>query len=416
MEEKRFHSAAKTALRKQLLEVLEGTAIKDQWVENDITKWGHDFSVAVAKHKKSVLTSEQVWLILLRNVLKVCVEIESEEEVSLSSLVSIETLADNILSVYETYPRSYSIFFPLNFEKSEKLGTHSLNSDVDLIEIQKDSPLLKYSIEQEVNTLSALTGLSELRPKPLFKIGQQILRINTSGYGERSVDDSAISSAISFIKGLIFISKSFDIVESQGSWLRWQDESVLYGKCFVVDNDDPNSNIKAVDLPQELQEHFACYYIGRKRETDIRGETIDLRLRIFNIASQILGSDTPKENNEALSTALVWALDSLSSKNQTVSFIQLCVSLEALLGDEQGAESLSKTLADRCAYLLGKTPTERREIRESFSDLYRHRSKLVHGRRRQIDVESREALYWGNKIILRLIKKEVSNLTKSLAL
>ena len=416
MAEKKFHSAAKASLKTQLLEVLNKTIIKDQWVENDITKWGHAFSLAIAKNKKSILTSEQAWLILLRNVLKVCEEIENEEEVSLSNLISTDILADKILGLYETYPRSYSILFPLNLEKNEKLGTHSLNSDVDLIEIDRESPLLSYSLGQVESTLSALAGLGEVRPKPLFKVGQHLLKINTSGYGERSVDDSAIANAISFIKGLIFISKSFEVVKCEGNWLRWQDENVLYGKCFVVDNDDPDGNIKAVDLPQELQEHFACYYVGKKQETDIRGEKVDFRLHILSIASQILGSDTPKENNEALSTALVWALDSLSSKNQTVSFIQLCISLEALLGDEHGAESLSKTLADRCAYLLGKTPMERREIREKFSDLYRLRSKLVHGRKRQIDSESREALFWGNKIISRLIKKEVSNLKKSLSL
>jgi hypothetical protein len=57
------------------------------------------------------------------------------------------------------------------------------------------------------------------------------------------------------------------------------------------------------------------------------------------------------------------------------------ICLEALLGDEQGQGEINYKLQLRAAILLGKTLSERLEIRESVRKLYSLRSKVVHGRK-----------------------------------
>lgn len=59
------------------------------------------------------------------------------------------------------------------------------------------------------------------------------------------------------------------------------------------------------------------------------------------------------------------------------------ICLEALLGDDSPQE-LTYKLRLRAALLLGKTLPERREIRQAVRDLYDLRSKVVHGRARQL--------------------------------
>jgi hypothetical protein len=79
-------------------------------------------------------------------------------------------------------------------------------------------------------------------------------------------------------------------------------------------------------------------------------------------------------------TAVEWRFDSKEDDNQPLCFIQACIGLEALLGDDDQEEPLTARLADRCAYLLGKSHRDREGIRQHFKEMHKVRSKLVHGR------------------------------------
>lgn len=60
-----------------------------------------------------------------------------------------------------------------------------------------------------------------------------------------------------------------------------------------------------------------------------------------------------------------------------IEFLLLMMSLEVLFND--GGSELSHRLAQRCALLNGRDPSERRSISERLKALYDRRSRLVHG-------------------------------------
>jgi hypothetical protein len=90
--------------------------------------------------------------------------------------------------------------------------------------------------------------------------------------------------------------------------------------------------------------------------------------------------------------------------------LQVCFGLESLLGDAVGSESLTSTLADRCAYLVGSDIKGRNSIREQFKELYAIRSKLVHGTATWLDPNQRHFLRWERSIFEFAIFQEVKHL------
>lgn len=87
----------------------------------------------------------------------------------------------------------------------------------------------------------------------------------------------------------------------------------------------------------------------------------------------------------------------------------MCIGLEAILGDDKLKEGITKSLADRCAYLLCPTAKSRKERRELFEQLYDHRSKLVHGRRTKLGEDAEVSLFLGRRILKEILKKELRN-------
>lgn len=124
---------------------------------------------------------------------------------------------------------------------------------------------------------------------------------------------------------------------------------------------------------------------------------------------------TPDDNKDAqfVKSAIEWAFDSAIEDNETVSFLQMCIGLEAILGEETGRESLTETLADRCAYLLATDIEGRKKIRYNFRELYRLRSKLVHGRAMRINDSEKGFLEWGKRVLNCVIIKEMKDLNLS---
>jgi hypothetical protein len=73
----------------------------------------------------------------------------------------------------------------------------------------------------------------------------------------------------------------------------------------------------------------------------------------------------------------LWA--ALTTNQIDIRYSLLWISLEALLGDEDGGEIIHK-IAERIALFLASTPTEARQLFHKAKNSYSMRSKIVHGR------------------------------------
>ena len=88
-----------------------------------------------------------------------------------------------------------------------------------------------------------------------------------------------------------------------------------------------------------------------------------------------------------------WIYDAIATTNEPVMrYMQFAIAMEVLLQSDPGDEGLTKALANRCAYLIADSASEREKIRNDFPDLYKLRSQIVHnGIDRFSDDEHRKA-------------------------
>jgi hypothetical protein len=59
--------------------------------------------------------------------------------------------------------------------------------------------------------------------------------------------------------------------------------------------------------------------------------------------------------------------------------MKTCIGLEAVIAEQNDELGITEQLADRCAFLLNKTAASRQETRLTMRNIYKLRSKLVHG-------------------------------------
>lgn len=132
------------------------------------------------------------------------------------------------------------------------------------------------------------------------------------------------------------------------------------------------------------------------------------KIECLNIANALLGH----ESKEALRirAAIDWLIQSDIVDDETISFIQICMGLESIFGDDDNEGSLTTILADRCAYLIGRNIKERGEIRSLFRDIYRIRSKIVHGVRNHLSEKEEHLQHIARAFLSNSILKEINNL------
>ncbi|MBM2835346.1 MAG: hypothetical protein HW406_2507, partial [Candidatus Brocadiaceae bacterium] len=195
-------------------------------------------------------------------------------------------------------------------------------------------------------------------------------------------------------------------------------------QIFISHNTEPGIENYSVNLPQTVSDYISKLRLNKDilkptEDEILLGEFEDgktltpsekakILIERLRHAIKLLETSDDDENSESIKTAIEWTFDSITNDNDTFAFIQACIGLEAILGDDGTKEKLMKTLADRCAYLLGGKISNRRKVREDFEKLYDIRSKLVHGRKVKLDNEQLGFLRFAQNMLESIIWKEIS--------
>lgn len=125
------------------------------------------------------------------------------------------------------------------------------------------------------------------------------------------------------------------------------------------------------------------------------------------ISKFLMIEDNEKRN---LLRAIDWAYIGELNQDEDSGFIQICIALESLLaGEEQNINS--DRMADRAAYMLGKTKKERLDIKKKFKKIYELRSKIVHGEN-VMGAEDRGLLYDASFLLDRILRNEINSFLK----
>ncbi len=257
------------------------------------------------------------------------------------------------------------------------------------------------------------------------------VRARTKGYGAGRFETTAVSNAISDVKQFFQLFRRLP----QFSYRRGLIGAIISDQKSQAVLIDPGftTETMTIRLPTDIQtftntasideekletyDHSKASTLlgGEMRPASTRAEKESALGRALVPITRLL--NCPRDtwiDAQRIRTALEWSFDSEQNDNQTLSFIQACVGLEALVGDDDQDEPLVSRLADRVAYLLGQNHEDRIGIRKRFRTIYDIRSKIIHGRRARLKPADASELYLARGMLGDVITEETNRLLRAL--
>lgn len=239
-----------------------------------------------------------------------------------------------------------------------------------------------------------------------FKTGEfPDLVVKVSGYCGTDFNQPTMVKLLSTIKSLIFILEwrkvvhhtySFDMVKA-----------VVFDRYLDIER----MQFLKPDLSQ---------LIGGAR-LSVSSEARKMSAKNANVASMLAAPfvDAGKVmellrlgENAAIATAIEWYMDSRLVENQTVALLEICIGLEAILGDEGEIKDMTNRLCDRLGFLLGKSREQRRILSEQYRKVLSLRGKLVHGKQAKLDQDGSKVLSVARDLLRDVIQHELGQLIK----
>lgn len=376
--------------------------------DNLLCKWNPELEKlqeAIAGLHHSFLSKSNVITIIFN----LCFEFETEHQGRLGPLSDLNNadlqvlLVDRIKSYFESLPRKYTL----------RIGLPSFPQwDITTYEISKS---IRFVIEEtQPNSLAVL-----MRQKTVSPHFGAYIEISASGYSDWSPDSLTASACLSLAKQSAFI------LITHGSCQR----NFLQVRASATLTDETAGLTKEINLPDSIARCFGQLVPNEKelliydnKSVTILGDpgrpaitneekTASFRYILHDVHRFFEAEDHP--DFEGISAGIEWYQDSIFADNQSFSYIAACIGLEALFGSNNNIDNLSKRLADRYAFLLGKSRAERESMIKDYTDVLNLRGRLVHSKAARLNEKDSGLLFTARQMLLKAIWHELHAMYKS---
>lgn len=427
------HSSAAQNIKQKISDTISHCVIEDGWpVFNSFYAYAIVFSKEVLKHYDKWLSEATLLDIIYESIreslkkkfppqrklgmMQAIVSPDHTENIagSLTDILGREmstNLINSISDLIASIPKQYKVYIPLPNVLNLNAKHINLSNEISFIKFDKTDTPPKYEEESDVDKLFLMRG----GIKTTLEVDKSYVVIEANGYIHGYSDEITFIESLSKFKQIMQMGIILRLFNKPFTTSRRSSYAPREGlNTIIIDMEKPNDISSFIGLPNNIvpfANNIALSSASIKYlQTLNQDESAIIKYFKDKLAIPIKIISSPEESTDAKSikTAVEWAFDSSLEQNETISFIQTCIGIEALLGEETGRESLTETLADRCAYLLAQNISQRNELRREFRKLYRLRSKIVHGRAMSLSDKERGYLYWGNDILTRIIRKEMS--------
>lgn len=410
-----IHPKALEHMKAKTLSALQGCDVKERWpVFASYTENVSKLADEAVKHKKEWLTSSNVYSIFLSEITSALSTRFPDDNTVAGKLIdilgsdTIASLADKIVIIITSVPRSYVFYFPLPNVQIPIKGRLQLGEGIFLRSFGEGEEIPGGERKGLLGAFSAYLDRHRV-----------YLCIEGTGFTSGDIDDIAFGRALSQFKILTHL------LLTRGVFAERTVSPIVYGlggRSHYV----PNLVSTVFDSEMQSEVHATTLLpIGISRHTDklcLNEDNRDYQkakeagheaVATFMQAVTRHPSLLLKHQGAGsvpIRSAIEWAYEASTTDNDTIAFIQVCIGLEAILGDDIGNETISAILADRCAYLLGDDMQGRRTIRENFREVYKRRSKLAHGRAIRLQADEWGYFKWAKNVLNYLIMKEMKHL------
>jgi hypothetical protein len=321
-------------------------------------------------------------------------------------------LEDRLVQFAESVPRRYAVDFPLRTALPLGANEVQLGKELTLVTTEVD-------VQQQGLPSGGLFGvLSSLVPPLAKKTSRTYLRVRTIGFFDGVSEDSAANAALARLRQFMALNIATGAMQPdfQG------DTSPALG-ATVRDLTDTQQLNNDFWIPPAIARMLQRWTIseaafGSSPRQYANQDPLVRTLRSApvaepkradaikrNLQSVISVMAAKKADSDNLRTAAEWFFDSQAEDNQTTALLYASIGLEAALDSPDN--STTARLADRLAWLLGRTRKERNALATAYTKFYGVRSSLVHGRERRLDDEGVRQLYWGRSTLKRVIDRDL---------
>lgn len=319
-----------------------------------------------------------------------------------------ELLITGLINFFESLPRKYSFQIGLpgivNFDDV----THEVAPNIKFT----TGPFELYQYESNHNSL--LAALTKAKT-----IGA--LTLEFEGYADHTRETFSIEEVLATAKHIAFLLTSY------GSFDYSYSEKRALANLHTASTNESIS----FSLPDSLARCYGSLYPDHQKLllSDYSAPTTLLTGAAQRIAA------TPQERISALTqnlfpirqfyrykdhpdfssvaAAMEWYQDSIFSENQTTSYLNACIGMEAILGSDENIDSLTKRLAERYGYLMGNGRTDRENKRREYEKILRLRGTLVHAKKARLGSEGQAALVKVRSMLYGVIWRELKQIYRS---
>jgi hypothetical protein len=318
-----------------------------------------------------------------------------------------QELSERLVSGFEALPRRYKFTIRLNPDllKYFTVGELDLTESIRLVRVDAEF-INQYPLESGIprrdNEFQG--GILGFGVPDRWSEDCLYIQIDSSGYVGKWTSTTPEDSSISVLKSIIGTCLAIRALKKKNIFSLSTIKQKAYVHEFIdgrwqlydsLELDDALSNVllelavETLDGVLGTEEEIKGFFAGRLR----------LLKKVW----------TDQAINERILLAGKWLFDSYSGKNELLSFVQATVALEILLGDKAVSDviGLGELLRNRCAYLIGKTHAQRKEILDDFGKIYEIRSKIVHRGKDRLRRNERELLYTLRWLVSRVIQEEL---------
>lgn len=303
---------------------------------------------------------------------------------STADVQAINDFVDTLCSIYCETPMDYSIDF------------HFRNLKIDMEPI--DYELVSIRTAEDI-------GFGLFADKEKYAIAS----IKKSGYLSGNYPGSFIKSILQDLKIFIFLIKTINLIKPGKTNLSSTLLQSMSGHADTIRVDCVNVKYpwmnSSVYISESVGKFLHNFIFNSEFEEVCIVEKINHSLLLLNA----LIKDDSKEALR-IRAAIDWLVQSEITDDETMAFIQICIGLESIFGDDDSEGGLTTILSDRCAYLIGGKIQNRRHIKESFRKIYQVRSKIVHGVRNHLSEDESHLRHLAYSYLEQSILKEIKNL------
>ena len=326
----------------------------------------------------------------------------------------LDTVSDRLIELFDTLPWKYCFTFNLNSQITEYHREEITEISESIKILRKGDELVSnFPLESGIFGRDQFLhgrGLLGLGSKGEWNEDNLHVQVLVDGFMGKwvatSTEITAIDSLKSFL-GLLIATRVLTVEHSFSS-------SIVKSQFYV--HQKYNNEWKIHDSG-ELDDDISKT-ISDLRIDDLNGylvtdddKTAHVKRNLRTISKALGAADT----SDKIRLAGQWFFDSYCGKNELLSYIQTTVSLEILLGEKAVSDiiGLGELLRNRCAYLIGKSHSQREKVLSDFKKIYDIRSKIVHRGKSKLSNHERSLFSTLQWIVSRVIQEEIKLIGES---